>query len=355
MTRGGAATDGALIEMIRKVESSLLPAIINHGESSEFDASTDGLDFLDTKNTLLISYLIELTVHIRNSMMGQSEVQPGADLDHHLQDPLHDEANMKRLIEMRTVLDKTRNLDKKLRYQIDKLLSFQSNASSFAAGGEDPLQFRPNVDAMDEDKKGDDRDDHDQDDGSSGGESESVDRDEDLKRAKQTVSASRKGNVKDDSDETPGLYRAPRLTAVPYTLDKVDRNAELEKRQRRRLRASELARALRTEFGDAPEQDDIHGGTEVGKQREAARRLAEKEAEKTRFEEDAMVRLTTTRKEKKERQKLMRAETSNLTAIANLGNIARDASLMDRDDTDNNEQNDTQSRVLQSEAYKWEA
>ena len=70
----------------------------------------------------------------------------------------------------------------------------------------------------------------------------------------------------------------------------------------------------------------------MGKQREAARRLAAREDEKTRYEEDFMIRLTTTRKEKKDRKRLMREEGSNLAAIANLKNIVRDVEYADRRD-----------------------
>jgi hypothetical protein len=34
------------------------------------------------------------------------------------------------------------------------------------------------------------------------------------------------------------------------------------------------------EYGDAPEQADVHGGTTCGKHREAASRMAERESEK---------------------------------------------------------------------------
>jgi U3 small nucleolar ribonucleoprotein protein LCP5 len=308
-----------LTETIQKVESSLLTAIEQHVSATEV---SHGLDFLDTKNSLLLSYLIDLSLHLRNVLLGR-EV---------------DEENLRRLIEMRTVLDKLRNLDKRLRYQIDKLLAFQSNASSFATAGvsvqEDPLQFRPSVEAMEE--NGDN--DSSSDDESSVPEGtmdldKASDDDDDLAAARQTLKLAKKDPKKAAVEESD-VYRAPRIASTPYTYDKEDREAEREKRQRRRMRASELAQALRSQYGDAPEQQDIHGGTELGKQREASRRMEEREAEKTRFEEDQMVRLTTTRKEKKEKIRLQRAEHSNLSAIAGLGNLMRDAAFGDDDNED---------------------
>jgi U3 small nucleolar ribonucleoprotein protein LCP5 len=295
-----------LAETGRKVEASLLTSIEEHVNSSEF-STPQGLDFLDTKNSLLLSYLIDLTVYLRNRLSGED-----------------DNTNLMRLIEMRTVLDKTRNLDKKLRYQIDKLLTSQSNSTSFAAGAgaEDPLQFRPRVDSM---EKADDA-------ASSAEGSDREDLDDDLASARQTLRMSKNSQKDDKETEESAVYRAPRVTAVPYTHDKEDRQVEKDKRQRQRMRASELAKALRSQYGDTPEQEDIHGGSELGKQREAARRMADRESEKTKFEESSMVRLTTTRKEKKERNRLMRSETSNLAAISDVGNLVRGAAFRDDDD-----------------------
>jgi hypothetical protein len=317
-----------LQETLQRTEASLLPAIEEHLSSEQFEAS-QGLDFLDVKNSLLLSYLIELTNDLRNRLLG---VEP------------EDRAkSMERLHVMKTVIEKSRGLDKKLRYQIDKLMASGSTASTYAAGPEggngveDPLQFRPDLDAMDDDAPKNGVGGHDSsnapedDDDSNAGK----DDDDELAAARMTVAMSRetkKGRKNNqsagtlgDGDEEAGVYRAPRLTSVPYTHDKEDVAAERESRQRRRMRASELAQTLRAQYGDAPEQEDIHGGSDLGRQREAARRMAERDKEKAHFEEDNMVRLTTSRKEKKEKVRLMREENSNLGAISDLGNLVRES------------------------------
>jgi U3 small nucleolar ribonucleoprotein protein LCP5 len=302
----------ALKETSQKVEASLLPSIQSHVSSSDFEPN-QGLDFLDTKNTLLLSYLIDLTVHLRNRLTGRDSDDTNK--------------NINRLTEMKIVLDKMRGLDKKLRYQIDKLLSAGTTASSFAQGAvEDPLQFRPGLegeeDSSDDDDDSAEREDKDKSDHNNKHAQDEEDLDDDLAAARMTVIMA-KDKTKEVEKEESGLYRAPRLSAVPYTHDKVDQQAEREKRSRRRMRASEMAQTLRSQFGEAPEQEDVFGGSELGHQREAARRVAEKSAEKTRFEEDTMVRLTVTRKEKKEKKRVMRDESSNLAAIADLGNVVR--------------------------------
>ena len=64
------------------------------------------------------------------------------------------------MTEMKTAIDKMHGLNKKLRYQIDKLLSSTTSASAFATadgegnesnGPEDPLIFRPNRKSLEND------------------------------------------------------------------------------------------------------------------------------------------------------------------------------------------------------------
>ena len=58
-----------------------------------------------------------------------------------------------RLVEIRTYIEKLRPIDKKLKYQIDKLLKMAKEGvtgeeEDADGAGEDPLQFRPNPDAL---------------------------------------------------------------------------------------------------------------------------------------------------------------------------------------------------------------
>ena len=313
----------SLKETSNKVKTALLPAIDSHVNSEEFSRK-DGLDFLDVKNSLLLSYLIDLTVLVRNRSNGKKDVQ-----------------NMRRLVEMKTVLDKMRGLDKKLRYQIEKLLAASTSASTFASGGdndgkEDPLQFRPDPQSLEDDKDSS----SDMSEVSESGDNSdgSSDADDDLAAARATLSMAKERKGRNDQGKD-GLYRAPRLAAVPYAHDLQEKQQEKEKRNKKRLRATELAQTLRAQYGDAPDQEDIHGGSDYGRQRAAARRMAERQAEKTRYEEEAMVRLTTTRKEKKERKRQMQQESSNLSAIADLGNLVRETQAFGRNDDSDDEMN----------------
>mmetsp|Transcript_9612 Transcript_9612/g.18052 ORF Transcript_9612/g.18052 Transcript_9612/m.18052 type:complete len:439 (-) Transcript_9612:31-1347(-) len=341
----------ALEETTKKVTLSLVPSIANHVKNENFHAR-DGLDFLETKNSLLLSYLIDLTQYVKlNLSKGKDEAKM--------------ESCTKRLREMKIILEKIRPLEKKMRYQIDKLLALSASSADFASGSlnditgdddvdlsgknADPLAFRPNPESLlekdddvedDDDSAGNDKvvfdDDTNSDDSdevsSSGSEGEDDNDDEELIAAKAALNAGRsKSKADNDSSDdemegvkNQGVYRAPRLAATPFV--EKEKQAEKEerilKRQRDRMRKSEFLSTLKATFGDAPEEDDLDGGAVLGKQRERARRFAEQLQEKTKYEEDAMVRLTTSRKEKKLRQKIMRDEVSNLNAIADLGNIA---------------------------------
>ncbi|CAJ1933804.1 unnamed protein product [Cylindrotheca closterium] len=321
MTSDKSTTTASLEETLRKVDASLLPSIENTVSSTTF-SKEDMLDFLDVKSSLMASYMIDLTLYIRNKNSGKV-----------------DEKNIRRLTEMKVALDKMRGLDKKLRYQIEKLLNAATSASTFASAGdnfgpEDPLQFRANPELMEEkaDGSSDDSFASDGDDMEEMGGKNGADEDDDLQAARKTVSLAKDKKKRGEAESENGLYQAPRLTAVPYTHDVEGRQKEKEKRSKRRLRATELAQTLRAEYGDTPEQEDMHGGSDYGKQRAAARRLAEREAEKTRAEEAGMVRLITSKKDKKEKKRILRMESSNLGAISDLSNLVREARDFGRED-----------------------
>jgi Sas10/Utp3/C1D family len=291
-------------DILQKVDSTLLPAIKLHRSSTDFLAKKDELDFLAVKNSLLLSYLMDLTYHFSQALQSKS-------------------GSIERLTEMRTALEKVRPLEKKMRYQLDKLLSLNVNSASFAIVGsqEDPLSYRPNPSSL----KGEEEED-----GQNGEDINNDSRiedvasnDKDLAHVKQTLELSR---VKEGKLDIPSdVYRAPRMAAVPYPSNGLS-TMDKEKRVNKKIRTTELAHTLKEMYTDAPEQEDMHGGVDFGKQRDASRRLMEIEREKTRFEEDNMIRLTTSRKHKKERKKLMREESSNLSAISDIRSLSRSVS-----------------------------
>jgi U3 small nucleolar ribonucleoprotein protein LCP5 len=358
-----AATTSSLIllnEAIHKVQHELVPKIGGHVSGH---AAASELDFLRVKNETMITYLIELVSRLRHEALAASAARSD---ERHEGDNGNGNKNLMRLMEVKTAIDRTRKLEQKLRYQIDKLLvaadSHNGDDDDEAANGlavrpnvggnDDPLEYRPNVGALLGEEDDDDDDKQEQEESSS--DEEDGDDDEEIVAARRTLAlagkvgkagpsrhdkdvkngkdrrhakgaaatASRDSGVEEEApSQQQQLYRAPRLASVPYAGDVVDRQAEKAKRERQRLRAGEIATALRSRYTDAPDVEDVHGGADLGRQRETSRRWAQKQQDKTQYEESNMVRLTETRKDKKFEKRLMRQEMSNLSAIADLGSL----------------------------------
>jgi hypothetical protein len=331
-----------LEDVLRKVEASVLVKIkdyVNPSDTndkrnsnshvSSYHPPTDGIDFLDTKNTLLLSYMIDLVVHLRNYFIHVKEQQQQehdgdttTTLSHNNgTDSLRN--NETRLMEMKVLLDKiSTGLDRKLRYQIDKVLlhaavsstnTTMTDTSSAFATRTDPLQFRPGIvqqhqkgtpslsddDENDDDGKGIKNQDSDND----GDDDDDMDEDEDYRAARQTLrmasvtgtntlspkksSTSRNHHDEEDEDDrtnTDGsnIYRAPRFMSTPYPNESSRTDNELpnvdddyddstqlrqkEERYKQKLRNSEIVQTLREQLNDhRPEQDDIIGtGTGTG-------------------------------------------------------------------------------------------
>ncbi|XP_072351016.1 neuroguidin-like, partial [Scyliorhinus torazame] len=99
--------------------------VVRHIRSGELPTDK-GLSFLEVKNQMLAMYLSDLAHVIRNKITGTS---------------LRAEPAVLRLVEIRTVLEKMRATDQKLRYQIDKLVK---TALTGTLGADNPLTFKPN-------------------------------------------------------------------------------------------------------------------------------------------------------------------------------------------------------------------
>lgn len=319
------------------VKTSLHRAIRNHKNSKEYDSQTGGLDFIQAKNGLLLSYLIDLTMLLKlRCRKASSKSDNGSDSEEDTSTETTIQSRQEfvgRLVEMKAALEKMRPLEKKLRYQIDKLLALSTlGAGTFAAegrekeadddddanemnGGPDPLSFKPDLSSMMKSFE-----DNNANETSGNGEDGGIDDDDDI-------STERRIDVEaEDADaQSSNVYKAPRLQSVPFELENEQKMAQMEKQRnkhRDRMQRSELAEVVRAQFTDAPEEEDIRGGAMLGKQREVSRKLAARDADIQEFEETQMIRLTMGKKEKKERKKMMREEMSNLGALSEFGNIS---------------------------------
>ncbi|KAL3763146.1 hypothetical protein ACHAW5_004649 [Stephanodiscus triporus] len=252
---------------------------------------------------------------------------------------------------MKVALERMRPLEKKMRYQIDKLLALSTlggGAGTFAAMGReeevandkdettkiaddgvDPLSFKPDLEGMM--KMFVEEEEEDGNNGPNGADSkyEGSDDDDDSNvdegGGKSSSYKARIALEKDDNDPQPNdgrsnVYQPPRLQSMPFDIDDNERAMQKRRRQlekqRDRLSRSELTAVMRSQFTDAPEEEDARGGALLGMQSESARRIAARDADVREFEERQMIRLTMGKKERGERKRMMREEMSNLGAIA---------------------------------------
>merc|ERR1719354_1310677 len=167
-----------------------------------------GLSFLEMKCHLFLEYLINITQSMLLKLDGRT-IEGAPCIDH--------------LVEVRTVLTKIKPMEKKLKYQIDKLIK-SSTPQTNADDKQHALNYKPNLDNLIA------KDDDDGEDGASD------------------------DNEDGDGGRKTGVYVPPKLTAVPYEGDKLSREErKLEKARKRNLNSNLLA-DIREEFGDEPEE-----------------------------------------------------------------------------------------------------
>uniref|UniRef100_V9L5H8 Neuroguidin n=1 Tax=Callorhinchus milii TaxID=7868 RepID=V9L5H8_CALMI len=231
--------------------------------------TSEGISFLEVKNQLLVSYLIDLSHVIALKAHGRSlEHQPG----------------VLRLTEIRTVLEKMRPIDQKLRYQLDKLIK---TAITGSLDDNNPLSFKPNPDNML--TKLDDEEQEDP---------------EEHRPTSETVPKSKK------------LYIPPRLVPVHYDADETEgqREARAAERARKRALSSSVIRELRDQFSDAPQElrEDRNYHT---------MRHSREDQHRVQYEESMLLRLNMTRRQRARRTPAlgMTAQLSSLTRFGDIG------------------------------------
>jgi U3 small nucleolar ribonucleoprotein protein LCP5 len=194
---------------------------------------------LEVKNHLLLQYLVGITGISLNKACGKS-IQGSAYVD--------------QLIEVRTVLEKIRPIDNKLKYQVDKLIR---NASTGAVEA-DPLRHRANPENL----VGADDDD-------------SSEEDEDVPKSDKPKS---------------GVYQPPRVAPQHYDGDEEEPSKKVEKVKRTLINRN-LIREMQEELLDTPVEVHNRGDS-------YSTDLQMRAKEKQRFEETYMTRLPSTKQER---------------------------------------------------------
>ncbi|KAM3593680.1 uncharacterized protein V6R79_019028 [Siganus canaliculatus] len=229
-----------------------------------------GMSFLDLRYHLLLFYLQDLT-HLISIKTDGGKIK--------------DSDALNRVVTIRTVLEKMRPLDHKLKYQIDKLVR---TAVTGSLAENDPLHLRPNPDNLI----------------SKISESEeSEDEAETTTEKKAAHSSGRK-------------YVPPKIAAVHYDGDmtEADRKKAQAERQRRAALRSSVIQELRQQYSDAPEE--IRDRRDFQSEREGREELHRK-----KYEESMMVRLNVPKHQKNARKKSMMSMSGQLRGITHFSDI----------------------------------
>ncbi|XP_070623172.1 neuroguidin [Erythrolamprus reginae] len=234
-----------------------------------------GLSFLEVKDHLLLLYIQDLAHLMLEKTSGHSVANHPALL---------------RLVETRTVLEKMRPIEQKLKYQVDKLVK------AVVTGGladDDPLKYKPNPDNL-VSKLSDSEGDEEEEEAGGGGTAKSAGRE------------TSKGGIR--------KYIPPRLVPVHYNETEMEKEKKMVEQAKKRALSSSIIRELKEQYSDAPEE------IREGHQAHTARQNREDE-HRTNYEESMMVRLNVTRKEKARRRR-GGAFSSQLNSLTHFGDIS---------------------------------
>lgn len=257
------------IKSLATAVNQMVRSTINRVKNEELPMDK-GMSFLDVKNHMLLKYIINLNCLLLKKISGGS---------------IKDNSCIDRLVEIRTILERMRPVEHKLRYQIDKLLKF---AVSGKLGENDPLQFKANPQNL-VSKVGDDDEDDD----------------------------SSEEEVKDKRDKkTNGAYVPPKLVAMQYDGDEtsVQKTAKVAEKARKHALSSSALQHLREEFMDTPAEiiESSANGSKMS--------VARERQDRQEYEETYFTRLPYTKQDKhKSRQQYSSAALANeLTGMGSM-------------------------------------
>ncbi|KAJ2847954.1 hypothetical protein IWW36_003576 [Coemansia brasiliensis] len=265
-------------------------------------STASGLSFLEVKHHTMLSYLSNLSFLTLLKLHGRQ---------------LQGHQVVKNLVEDRTVLEKMKPLEQRLKYQIDKLLQTAITSSESS--------IREQLGTTDDPEKAPVSDDR----AKLAAAMLSEDALADPSAFKPNPSQLAKDVREEDlAAMESGVYRAPKQTPVHYEEDNaVSQRERTEQRMMERAARSRLVQDLMTEYDDRPETSTASGNPSVGLQDSRMERLAN---ERARYEEENFTRLAMNKKERKGlRKKLtdLDDEFAHLNDFAGMAGLRKSAEL----------------------------
>jgi len=251
------------ISSVREVVKSL-----REKQKTTADLDTkDGISLLSLKHHLILSYLQSLVLVSSHRALGHTlhdrspPPQPFSSADRDARGSGAGDL-VDSMVEGRIVLEKIKVLEGRMRYQIEKLVRVAEEVPSSGQNViDDPLAFRPNPQNLmnnEADGSGDEQDEDD--------------------------------NTAQDRD---GIYRPPRLAAMPYTEPKRDKKA----------RRAPIPSALSSLIHQDPSKPHIESTSGLGSMPSLSSNRAREIHRMNEFEEENFTRLVMKKKEMKRRKK----------------------------------------------------
>ncbi|KAL5370558.1 nuclear protein [Cryptosporidium parvum] len=270
-----------------------------------------GMEYLDSKNTLLLMYIGYLCYYM------MLKTSPDINIKEH---PI-----LLRLVTLRTMMEKLKPIDVKLQPQIDRILELAEKSSQV----DNFLSSAPRPDRFvfeDEDNDNSDIEENEiskHDLGDEFDESTNIDSDVEL--------------TEEDSDGGKGVYKAPKNLPVEFNDKKLSKTEKMMKeleRERQRLLRTDIIRQMRSSIHEGPEEV----GKEEAEQLPQLERLQRQIKERINFEEDNMMRLPKTKKDKREEKlykRLMSQVEGGVNTLDDLAQFAERATDMVTDSKKN--------------------
>ncbi|CAG0914322.1 unnamed protein product [Notodromas monacha] len=213
-----------------------------------------GLHFLSLKNALILDYLADVALVMLKKLDGRR---------------LENDCAIDRIVEVRTYLEKMRPIERKMRYQIEKMIKASTTGQ---VDVNDPLLMKANPanlvsKVQNADMRNDDASDSDTD-------------------------------VEVDSKERNAVkkYVPPKLSAVPFGEPGKGREEKIAERSQKRMLNSAIMQELKAEYSEQPMEvfESGHG---------VRRSISTATKERIAYEEENFVRLSVSKKDKNVRKR----------------------------------------------------
>ncbi|KAG8747631.1 hypothetical protein FRC10_000174 [Ceratobasidium sp. 414] len=242
-------------------------------QDSELD-TTAGISLLSLKNHVVLSYIHSLALLSSHRVLGHSLLDraPPSQLFGTTDRPARggDAGDLvDAMVEDRIVLEKTKALEARMKYQIDKLVRLAQDAPQDEGDViDDPLAFKPNISNLSAPS---------------------------AQRGRITTEAANADDqdVDSNSDADDGIYRPPKLAPVPYT----DKHGKKDRTQPQ-------PRSLSSLLTLDPSRPHVESASGLGNGAASLSSARARELQRmTEFEEENMTRLVMSKKEGKRRKR----------------------------------------------------